>query len=112
MPSMAPTSSLAFSMLNSSISQAKMFSTLTRNFGISAKDVETGENVVKMDKMIYEYRMKMKLVAKEATKMVVKDEDLEQMAQPEFLGKIGVNMQELEYWVVKESARTPSKYSS
>ncbi len=61
------------------------------------------------DKLLYEYRMKLKLVAKESTRMIVKAEDIEKMDQPEFLGKIGVNMNDLEYYIVKKSAQTPSK---
>jgi hypothetical protein len=48
--------------------------------------------------------MKLKLVAKESTRMIVKAEDIEKMDQPEFLGKIGVNMNDLEYYIVKKSA--------
>jgi hypothetical protein len=58
---------------------------------------------------MYEYLKKMKLVGKEATRMVVDAADLEIMEQPEFLGRIGVDMNELEYYVVKKDSRIPSK---
>lgn len=62
--------------------------------------------------MIYDYRMKIRLVAKESTRMVVREEDIEKMDEPEFLGFIGVDMSQLEYYRVKKSARTPSKFIS
>jgi hypothetical protein len=62
-----------------------------------------------IDKLIYEYRMRMRLVGKEETMMIVDDKDLVRMDLPDFLGKIGVNMNKLEYYHVKESARVPSK---
>lgn len=50
---------------------------------------------------LYQYSMKMKQLAKESIRMVVKDEDVEKMNEPEFLGYIGVNMNDLEYYCVK-----------
>ena len=41
--------------------------------------------------------------------MVVKEENVEKMNQPEFLGYIGVNMNDLEYYCVKQSAKKESK---
>lgn len=58
---------------------------------------------------LYQYSMKMKQLAKESIRMVVKNEDIEIMNQPEFLGYIGVNMNDLEYYKIKDSAKTPSK---
>ena len=82
----------------------------TQNIDGKAQSSTPAENKdAILNPVMYEYLKKMKLLGKEATRMVVDAADLEIMEQPEFLGRIGVDMNELEYYVVKKDSRIPSK---
>lgn len=73
------------------------FKTLKKPFTTLKDDLSEPEII----KMIYEHRMKMKMYKKETTKMEVNEDYIEEIPTPEFIGKIGVDLNELRYFRFK-----------
>lgn len=61
--------------------------------------------------MIYEHKMKMNMYKKESTRMEVNEDCVKEIPTPNFLGKIGVSLNELRYFeLVYEESRAQKSH--